>query len=59
MLRYAAEYKDLKEPLRDFIRRQGGINKCAARFARRLGGRDNTVVVFRLPRLRSLSYRAR
>ena len=46
MLRYAAEYKDLKEPLRDFVRRRGGINKCAARFARRLGGRDNTVVVF-------------
>src|SRR5580693_7101660 len=37
MLRYAAEYKDLDEPLRDFIVRRGGINKCAARFARRLG----------------------
>jgi hypothetical protein len=36
MLRYAAEYKDLDEPLRDFIVRRGGINKCAARFARRL-----------------------
>ena len=35
MLRYAAEYKDLDEPLRDFIVRRGGINKCAARFARR------------------------
>ena len=29
--------KDLDEPLRDFIKRKGGINKCAARFARRLG----------------------
>ena len=36
VLRYAAEYKDLDEPLRDFIVRRGGINKCAARFARRL-----------------------
>ena len=35
VLRYAAEYKDLDEPLRDFIKRKGGINKCAARFARR------------------------
>jgi hypothetical protein len=37
VLRYAAEYKDLGESLRDFIKRKGGINKCAARFARRLG----------------------
>ena len=36
-LRYAAEFKDLDEPLRDFIKRRGGINKCATRFARRLG----------------------
>jgi hypothetical protein len=35
VLRYAAEYKDLDEPLRDFIVRRGGINECAARFARR------------------------
>ncbi len=37
VLRYAAENKDLKEPLRDFIKRKGGINRCAARFARGLG----------------------
>ena len=37
VLRYAAEYKDLDEPLRNFIKRRGGINACAARFARRLG----------------------
>jgi hypothetical protein len=37
VLRYAAEYKDLDEPLRDFIKRKGGINECASRFARRLG----------------------
>jgi hypothetical protein len=37
VLRYAAEYKDLDGSLRDFIKRKGGINKCAARFARRLG----------------------
>ena len=35
VLRYAAQYKDLDEPLRDFIKRKGGINKCASRFARR------------------------
>ena len=33
----AEEYKDLDEPLADFIKRKGGINECAARFARRLG----------------------
>jgi hypothetical protein len=37
VLRYAAAYKDLDEPLHDFVVREGGINKCAARFARRLG----------------------
>ena len=37
VLRYAAEFKDLSEPLGAFIKRKGGINKCAARFTRRLG----------------------
>ena len=37
VLRYAAEFKDLDEPLRDFIKRKGGINACAARFGCRLG----------------------
>jgi hypothetical protein len=37
VLRYAAEYKDLDESLAAFIKRKGGINKCASRFARRLG----------------------
>jgi hypothetical protein len=37
VLRYAAEYKDLDEPLQCFIKRKGGINRCAARYARRLG----------------------
>ena len=36
-MRYAAECKDLDEPLAAYIKRKGGINKCAARFARRLG----------------------
>ena len=39
VLRYAAKNKHLNESLRDFIKRRGGINKCAARFARRLGPR--------------------
>jgi hypothetical protein len=37
VLRYAAEYKGLDEPLQDFIKRKGGINSCAARYTRRLG----------------------
>jgi hypothetical protein len=37
VLRYAAVYKDLDEPLADFIKRRGGINRCAARYTRRLG----------------------
>ena len=37
VLRYAAEFKGLEEPLAAFIKRKGGINKCASRFARRLG----------------------
>ena len=37
MLRYAAEYKTNAEPLATFVRRKGGINECAARFARCLG----------------------
>jgi hypothetical protein len=36
-LRLAAAYKDLDEPLREYIARRGGLNACAARFARRLG----------------------
>jgi hypothetical protein len=39
VLRYAMEYKPSSEPLAAFIRRKGGINKCAARFARCLGRR--------------------
>jgi hypothetical protein len=37
VLRYAADYKDQNEPLGDFIKRRGGLNKCAGRYARRLG----------------------
>jgi hypothetical protein len=39
VLRYAAEYKTNAEPLAAFVRRKGGINKCAERFARCLGRR--------------------
>ena len=41
VLRYAAEYKDLDELLRDFIVRRGGLNECAERYARALGDTDN------------------
>jgi hypothetical protein len=37
VLRYAAACKDIDEPLGDFIKRKGGLNECAERFARRLG----------------------
>jgi hypothetical protein len=37
VLRYAAEYKDFDEPLQCFIKRKGGINRCAAEYTRRLG----------------------
>jgi hypothetical protein len=37
VLRYAARYKPEKELLMDFLQRKGGINKCAARYTRRLG----------------------
>src|ERR1700730_3088061 len=30
-LRYALEYKDPAEPLERFVKRKGGINRCAAR----------------------------
>jgi hypothetical protein len=41
LLRYVAEYKPSAEPLTAFVRRKGGINKCAERFSRRStdGGR--------------------
>jgi hypothetical protein len=34
VMRYAAEYKSHGEPLAAFVRRKGGINKCAERFTR-------------------------
>ncbi len=39
VLRYAAEFKGLDEPLRGFIKRKGGLNECAARFARASGAK--------------------
>ncbi len=39
VLRYSAEYKSQGESLAAFIRRKGGINECASRFARCLGRR--------------------
>jgi hypothetical protein len=42
VLRYAAEYKTSAEPLAAFVRRKGGINKCAERFTRCLGRRGHS-----------------
>ena len=36
VLRYALRYKFNSEPLDQFIKRKGGINECAAKFARRI-----------------------
>lgn len=36
-LRYSARFKARKETLTGFMKRRGGINRCALRFARRLG----------------------
>jgi hypothetical protein len=33
-MRYAAAYKSDSEPLDQFVQRKGGVNACAARFAR-------------------------
>jgi hypothetical protein len=38
VLRYAAVYKPDSEPLDQFIKRKGGINECAARYSRCVGG---------------------
>jgi hypothetical protein len=37
VLRYALQYKDHSEPLDQFVKRKGGINKCAERFSMRCG----------------------
>jgi hypothetical protein len=37
VMRYAMAYKPVAEPLAAFVRRKGGINKCASRFTRCLG----------------------
>jgi hypothetical protein len=37
VLRYALKYKSHSEPLDQFVKRKGGINECASRFARHLG----------------------
>jgi hypothetical protein len=37
VLRYARVFKDADESLQDFVKARGGINKCARRYARRLG----------------------
>jgi hypothetical protein len=42
VLRYALEHKSHSEPLDQFIKRKGGINRCASRFARCLGHYSKT-----------------
>jgi hypothetical protein len=42
VLRYAAGYKLVSEPLGEFVKRKGGINACAARFSR-AGARCSTL----------------
>lgn len=45
VLRYAAEFKRWDESLTAFIKRKGGINRCATRFSRRLGRAATTAAV--------------
>jgi hypothetical protein len=52
VLRYAAEYKTNAEPLAQFVRRKGGIHKCAERFTRCL---ERTVETEGAPRLYGMS----
>jgi hypothetical protein len=40
VLQYGAKFKPKRELLQDFLIRKGGINKCAARYTRRLGRRS-------------------
>ena len=47
VLQYAAEYKPPNELLRDFLQRKGGINKCAARYTRRLGRKAKATAIGR------------
>jgi hypothetical protein len=44
-LRYAAKFKKKTESLEHFMKRKGGINACAARFARRLGRRVQEIAI--------------
>jgi hypothetical protein len=43
VLRYALQIKSHSEPLDQFIKGEGGINECAARFSRSLGHRRAAV----------------
>jgi hypothetical protein len=42
VLRFAERYKPKVEPLKGFIKQHGGINACAALYARRLGRSHQT-----------------
>lgn len=46
-LQYGAKFKPEMELLQDFLRRKGGINKCAARYSRRLRRNAGTTAVRR------------
>jgi hypothetical protein len=39
VLRYAAKCKGLAQPLDEFVKERGGLNECAAGYARQLGRR--------------------
>jgi hypothetical protein len=45
VMRYAAEYKSPSEPLDKFVKRKGGINKCAERFTRCLGRGGDGIIL--------------
>jgi hypothetical protein len=44
-LRYALAYKTPSEPLDQFMKRKGGINECAAKFARHVGRSRQAILI--------------
>jgi hypothetical protein len=48
VLRYALRYKSHSEPQDQFIKRKGGINECAERFARHLGRSRQSASLLRM-----------
>jgi hypothetical protein len=44
VMRYASAVKDQAEPLQRFVKRKGGINRCASRYTERLRRQTKVVI---------------